>query len=69
MAKLKDERVKVFGADPGLNATDLTGDADSLRRRGAVELSIGEERIATVIKGERDADVGRVCGEHGVSPW
>ncbi|KAF7978665.1 hypothetical protein HWV62_45192 [Athelia sp. TMB] len=69
VAKLGGEGVKVFGADPGLNATNLTGDAESLRKRGAVEPSVGGERIATVIKGERDADVGRVCGEYGVSPW
>lgn len=66
---LGGEGIKVFGADPGLNATNLTGNAESLRQRGAVEPHVGGERIATVIKGERDADVGRVCGEYGVSPW
>ncbi|KZP07497.1 putative carbonyl reductase [Athelia psychrophila] len=68
-ARLGGEGIKVFSADPGLNATNLTGDAESLRQRGAVEPHVGGERIATVIKGQRDADVGRVCGEYGVSPW
>ncbi len=60
--------VKVFGADPGLCATDFL-DRESVRKRGAVEADVGGERIACVVRGERDADVGRVCGEYGVSPW
>lgn len=60
---------KVFGADPGLNATNLTGDADSLRARGAVEPHVGGGVIASVVKGERDADVGKLCSLTGVVPW
>lgn len=67
--RLKGEGVLVHGADPGLCATDFTGDAESLRKRGAVEPSVGAERMAGVVRGERDADVGRVCGVYGVSPW
>ena len=63
------EGFKVFGADPGLNATNFTSDAKSLRARGAVEPHVGGERIATVVKGNRDHDVGKVCGEYGVCPW
>ncbi|CAM1504279.1 Fc.00g018700.m01.CDS01 [Cosmosporella sp. VM-42] len=69
---LKDERFLVFGADPGLNATNLTGNADSLRVRGAPEPQVGGERIAKVVRGDRDADAGTVCGEYGesnVCPW
>ena len=65
---LKDEGFIVHGADPGLNATNLTQDPDSLRARGAPEPSIGAERMATLVRGERDADAGRVCGVYGVSP-
>ncbi|KAK7424128.1 hypothetical protein QQZ08_008734 [Neonectria magnoliae] len=36
-AALKDEGFLIFSADPGLNATNLTGDAESLRARGASE--------------------------------
>lgn len=68
-ARLGGEGIKVLGADPGLNATSLTGDAESLRKRGAVEPHVGGERIATVVKGERDGDEGRVCGVYGISPW
>ncbi|KPM46335.1 hypothetical protein AK830_g216 [Neonectria ditissima] len=71
-AALKDAGFLVFAADPGLNATNLTGDADSLRARGASEPHIGAERIAKVVRGERDGDVGKVCGEYGnetICPW
>ena len=61
--------VKVFGADPGLNATNFTGDPESLRARGAVEPHVGGERVAAVVKGDRDQDVGKVCGEYGICPW
>ena len=66
---LQKDGFLVHGADPGLNATNLTGDVDSLRKRGASDASVGGRRIATVVKGERDADAGRVCGDYGVCPW
>ena len=66
--KLAVEGIKVFGADPGLVVTNLM-DAENQRKRGGVEGYVGGERIATVVKGERDADVGRVSGVYGVSPW
>ncbi|KAI0890584.1 NAD(P)-binding protein [Annulohypoxylon maeteangense] len=68
-ARLRPEGILVFGADPGLCATNLTGDAQALRARGAVEAERGGERVAVVVRGERDEGVGRVLGEYGVSPW
>ncbi|KAI1094974.1 NAD(P)-binding protein [Rostrohypoxylon terebratum] len=68
-ARLKPEGFYVFGADPGLCATNFTGNPAALRQRGAAEAWQGGERVATVVKGEKDADVGRVLGEYGVSPW
>ncbi|KAI0381930.1 NAD(P)-binding protein [Hypomontagnella monticulosa] len=68
-ARLKPEGFYVFGADPGLVATNFTGDPESLRKRNAVEPWEGGERIATVVKGEKDADVGKVLGVYGVSPF
>lgn len=59
----------VHGADPGLTATNFTGNAAALAARGAVAPEMGGERIATVIRGDRDADVGKLCGEYGVSLW
>lgn len=66
--KLSPEGFKVFGADPGLVVSNLVN-AENQRARGGVEGYVGGERIATVLKGERDADVGRVCGVYGVLPW
>ena len=69
---LKEEGIKVHGADPGLNATNLTSDPQALRNRGAPEPSVGGERVAKVVRGERDEHAGRLCGEYGeevVCPW
>lgn len=68
-ARLKDERFKVLGADPGLCATNFTGNPESLRNRGASEPEDGGRRVAVVVKGEKDADVGRVLDDYGVSPF
>jgi NAD(P)-dependent dehydrogenase (short-subunit alcohol dehydrogenase family) len=67
--RLQKDGFKVFGADPGLCATNFTGNTQSLTDRGAATPAQGGDRIATVVKGEKDADVGRVLGEYGVSPW
>jgi hypothetical protein len=66
--KLQNEGFKVFGADPGLVATDFLN-REAVKNRGAVEPEVGGERVACVVGGDRDEDVGRVCGEYGVSPW
>jgi len=66
--KLKNEGFKVFGADPGLVATDFLN-REAVKKRGAVEPEVGGKRVACVVRGDRDGDVGRVCGEYGVSPW
>lgn len=59
----------VHGADPGLVATNLADTPEQLRSRGAAEPYVGGERVTAIIRGERDADVGYVCGEYGVLPW
>ncbi|KAM3505584.1 hypothetical protein MY10362_002854 [Beauveria mimosiformis] len=59
----------VHGADPGLVATNLIDTPEQLRARGAAEPQVGGERVASIIRGERDADTGRVCAEYGVVPW
>ncbi|KAF6800322.1 short chain dehydrogenase [Colletotrichum sojae] len=69
VARLKPEGFLVFGADPGLCATEFTGDAALLRNRGAAEPSEGGARVAAVIKGEKDVDSGKVLGVYGVCPW
>ena len=66
---LSPDGFKVISADPGLIATNLTGDRESLIQRGAAEGHVGGERIATVVRGDRDSDAGRVHGEYGIMPW
>ncbi|KAI0117405.1 NAD(P)-binding protein [Daldinia grandis] len=68
-ARLKPEGFLVFGADPGLCATNFTGSPAALRERNAAEPWQGGGRVATVVKGEKDSDVGKVLGVYGVSPF
>jgi len=56
--KLGAEGFKVLGADPGLGATNLS-DIYSVRKRGALEADVGGERVACVVRGDRDEDVGK----------
>lgn len=67
--KLGREGFKVLGVDPGFCATDMTGDPESLKKMGAAEPEVGGRAVAAVVKGERDADVGKVCAIDGVTPW
>ncbi|KAI7191128.1 hypothetical protein D0869_02292 [Hortaea werneckii] len=67
--RLQKEGIRVLGADPGLCATNFTGNAAALLGRGAATPTQGGDRVATVAKGEKDADVGHVLGEYGISPW
>ncbi|KAF5561728.1 oxidoreductase yusZ [Fusarium napiforme] len=63
--RLKSEGFLVFGVDPGLCATNFTSDAESLKQRGAAEPAEGGERIARVVRGEKDEDFGKVIGVQG----
>lgn len=65
---LEKERFKVIGADPGLVVTNFL-DAEHVRKVGAPGADVGGKTVAEVVKGERDADLGKVVGRYGVSPW
>ncbi|CZR63891.1 related to dehydrogenases with different specificities (related to short-chain alcohol dehydrogenases) [Phialocephala subalpina] len=65
---LQKEGFKVLGADPGLCATDFLN-KEVVLARGAVGADVGGERVAVVVRGERDGEMGRVWGEYGLSPW
>jgi NAD(P)-dependent dehydrogenase (short-subunit alcohol dehydrogenase family) len=67
--KLGREGIKILGADPGFCATNFTGNLDSVRQMGATEPEVEGQSVAFVVKGDRDADVGKVCGLYRVSPW
>jgi hypothetical protein len=36
---------------------------------GAIGLEVRGQSVASVVKGDRDADVGKVYGLYGVSRW
>ncbi|KIW00977.1 hypothetical protein, variant [Verruconis gallopava] len=60
---------KVWALDPGLVATNLTGDADRLRQRGAAEPVTSARTIMATCLGERDGEVGKLIHKDGVHPW
>jgi NAD(P)-dependent dehydrogenase (short-subunit alcohol dehydrogenase family) len=62
--RLERDGFMVFGANPGLIATNFHGGG-----RPGSEPAVGGERIAAVVRGDRDADVGKVCNANGVLPW
>ncbi|KZF22281.1 putative carbonyl reductase [Xylona heveae TC161] len=67
---LRKEGILVWGLDPGLCATNLSGQGpDALRARGAQEPEIGGQTIVDVVVGKRDADVGKLVWQDGVRPW
>jgi NAD(P)-dependent dehydrogenase (short-subunit alcohol dehydrogenase family) len=62
------EGVRVLGADPGFCATNFTGNPDALRQMGAMEPEAGGQMVASIVRGEGDADAGKVCGLEGSVP-
>ena len=65
---LSKEGFKVWAADPGLLATNFA-DKEFVKKMGALGPDVGGKLYASVVKGERDADVGRVVGTYGVREW
>ncbi|KAF2135277.1 uncharacterized protein K452DRAFT_330270 [Aplosporella prunicola CBS 121167] len=65
---LRPQGVRVWGADPGLLATNFIG-AEKAKEVNAPDPSVGGELVASVVRGDRDAQVGKVVGRYGVSPW
>jgi hypothetical protein len=53
----------------GFEPRGFTGDPESLRKMGVTEPKVGGDMIASVIKGARNPDVGRVCGADSVAAW
>lgn len=63
--KLEHHGFKVFGVNPGLIATNFHG---GVARPGS-EPEVGGERVACVVRGEKDECVGQVLGPKGIMPW
>lgn len=68
-AKVGRADMFVFGVDPGFSATNIAGDPDLLRKMGAAEPLVGGEFVASVARGERVADAGKIVEVEGVCPW
>ena len=67
--QLQKDGVKVWSVSPGFLATGLGGNKESMIQAGAGHPSIGGKLIASVVEGERDADVGKVVNGPGVQPF
>ena len=59
--KLVEEGLKVWAADPALLATNFAN-AEAVRKAGALEPEVGRKLYASIVRGGRDSDVGRVVG-------
>ncbi|KAL1968625.1 hypothetical protein VTN77DRAFT_1451 [Rasamsonia byssochlamydoides] len=67
--ELLNSGAKVFAFNPGYAATDLTGDAEARRRRGARDPKVVGEACVKIVEGRRDGDVGLLLDVEGVLPW
>ncbi len=71
--KLKADGVKVFGAGPGMNLTDLGGIRDiaenMAEKLGINPPSYGGGFIASVVEGDRDEDAGKLVQRNGITPF
>jgi hypothetical protein len=68
--ELKEEfGCKVWAVDPGLVATNLMGNPEALRARGAGDPAVSANMIFDVCEGKRDEDVGKLIFQDGVLPW
>lgn len=67
---MKEDGVKIWGVSPGFLATGLGGDAEELKKLGAMDPSIGGHFVKDVVQGKRDEDVGKVIWNAGkMQPW
>jgi NAD(P)-dependent dehydrogenase (short-subunit alcohol dehydrogenase family) len=59
----------VWAVDPGLVATNLSGDAEAIKSRGGGDPAVSAKTILDVCQGRRDEDIGRLVCKDGVYPW
>ena len=69
--ELRSKGVKVFAVCPGLVVSNLRGTGDEQRSAGgrAIDPKISGELVLSIIRGERDEEVGRPVKFEGVHPW
>ncbi|KAI1432515.1 NAD(P)-binding protein [Xylaria sp. CBS 124048] len=67
---LLNDGVKVFSVSPGFLATGLSGlGAETLKKMGALDPSVGAHILKDVIEGQRDQDEGRILRKDTIQPW
>ncbi|OQD66289.1 hypothetical protein PENDEC_c054G01408 [Penicillium decumbens] len=67
---LKNDNVKVFAVSPGFLATGLAGiGAETLKKLGALDPSVGGHFVKDVVLGKRDADEGKAINSQGIQAW
>ena len=67
---LREDNVKVLAVSPGWLATGLGGvGAETLKKYGALDVSVGANFTKDVIEGKRDEDEGKVVRQAGIQPW
>jgi len=62
---------KVWALCPGFVITNLEGEGnqEKMRQMGAISSETSAEFIQQVVRGDRDADVGKFVHRDGVYPW
>ena len=67
----RDQGLRVFGMCPGFVVSNLRGPGEEARtgRGMAGDPREAGELLLSIIRGERDADEGRVVHKDGVYPW
>ena len=65
----KEKGIRVWTVDPGLVATNFTGNKEALKQRGAGSSAVSAQTILSIIEGRRDADIGQLIHKDGVHPW
>jgi NAD(P)-dependent dehydrogenase (short-subunit alcohol dehydrogenase family) len=65
----KEKGIRVWTVDPGLVATNFTGNKEALKQRGAGSSAVSAQTILSIIEGRRDADIGKLIHKDGVHPW
>jgi len=65
----KEQGIRVWTVDPGLVATNLGGNKEFLKQRGAGSSEVSAQTILSVIEGRRDTDIGKLIHKDGVYLW
>jgi NAD(P)-dependent dehydrogenase (short-subunit alcohol dehydrogenase family) len=71
LSKKSAPKLKIFAFCPGLVVSNLRGESEEARNVGgaAGDPDVSGSSLLSVVKGERDGDVGKFVHKDGVYPW